>query len=81
VARRFASKEVVVVSNKNQGAAAARNHALQFSQGEYIQWLHADYILALDKIELRNATFALNLLTFKQCLAVIATRYRLWGNH
>ncbi len=33
VARRFASKEVAVVSTKNQGAAAARNHALQLSQG------------------------------------------------
>ena len=80
MARRFASKEVVVVSNENQGPAAARNHALQFSHGDYIQWLDADDILAPDKIELRNATFALNLLTFKQCLAVLATRYRLWGN-
>ena len=32
VARRFASKEVVVVSNKNQGAAAARNHACNFAK-------------------------------------------------
>jgi glycosyltransferase involved in cell wall biosynthesis len=51
VARRFASKEVVVISKKNQGAAAARNHALQFCQGDYIQWLDADDILAPDKIE------------------------------
>jgi glycosyltransferase involved in cell wall biosynthesis len=51
VARRFASKEVAVVSKKNQGAAATRNHALRLSQGDYIQWLDADDLLALDKIE------------------------------
>jgi len=51
VAQRFASKEVLVVTKQNQGAAAARNHALQLSQGDYIQWLDADDLLAPDKIE------------------------------
>ena len=51
VAQRFASKDVTVVSTKNQGAAAARNHALQLSKGDYIQWLDADDLLAPDKIE------------------------------
>jgi glycosyltransferase involved in cell wall biosynthesis len=51
VARRFVSKQVAVVSKENQGAAAARNHAMQFCQGDYIQWLDADDILAPDKIE------------------------------
>lgn len=51
VARRFASKEVAVVSTENQGAAAARNHALRLSQGDYIQWLDADDLLDPDKIE------------------------------
>jgi glycosyltransferase involved in cell wall biosynthesis len=51
VARLFASKEVTVVSSQNQGAASARNHALQLSQGDYIQWLDADDLLAPDKIE------------------------------
>jgi len=51
VARRFSSKEVAVVSAKRQGASAARNHALQLSQGDYIQWLDADDLLAPDKIE------------------------------
>jgi glycosyltransferase involved in cell wall biosynthesis len=51
VARRFASKEVKVVSIANGGAAAARNHALSLSQGDYIQWLDADDLLAPDKIE------------------------------
>ena len=48
-ARRFASKEVVVVSTENQSVAAARNLALQFSQGDYIQWQDADDILAPGK--------------------------------
>lgn len=51
VTRRFASKEVAVVSTENQGAAAARNHALRLSQGDYIQWLDADDLLSPDKIE------------------------------
>jgi GT2 family glycosyltransferase len=51
VAQTFASKNVAVVSIQNQGAAAARNHALQLSQGDYIQWLDADDLLAADKIE------------------------------
>ena len=50
VARRFASKEVVVISREKGGAAAARNCALQLSQGDYIQWLDADDLLAPDKI-------------------------------
>jgi glycosyltransferase involved in cell wall biosynthesis len=51
VARRFSSNEVAVVSIKNRGAASARNHALQLSQGDYIQWLDADDLLVPDKIE------------------------------
>lgn len=51
VARRFTSKEISVVSKQNQGAAAARNYALQISQGDYIQWLDADDLLSPDKIE------------------------------
>lgn len=51
VARRFASKKVAVVSKANEGAAATRNHALRLSQGDYIQWLDADDLLAPDKIE------------------------------
>src|ERR1035438_6700632 len=56
VARRFASKEVAVASVKNQGAASARNHALRLCQGDYIQWLDADDLLAPDKIERQLAT-------------------------
>ena len=56
VARGFASKRVLVVSKENEGAAGARNHALRLSQGDYIQWLDADDILAPDKIERQLAS-------------------------
>ncbi len=51
IARRFAAKGVVVVSQEHQGAAAARNCGLQLSQGDHIQWLDADDLLAPDKVE------------------------------
>jgi glycosyltransferase involved in cell wall biosynthesis len=50
VAKRFAAKDVSVVTQKNQGAAVARNKAFSLAQGEYIQWLDADDLLAPDKI-------------------------------
>jgi glycosyltransferase involved in cell wall biosynthesis len=58
VARRFVSNEVKVVSIENKGAAAARNHALQLSRGNYIQWLDADDLLSPDKIERQLAALA-----------------------
>jgi glycosyltransferase involved in cell wall biosynthesis len=51
IARRFAAKNIRVVTQRNQGAAAARNTALSACQGDYIQWLDADDLLASDKIE------------------------------
>jgi glycosyltransferase involved in cell wall biosynthesis len=50
LARRFASKNVAVVTQPNQGASAARNKAYSLSHGDYIQWLDADDLLAPDKI-------------------------------
>ncbi len=50
VARKFESGTVRVVSQKNQGAACARNTALSLCRGDYIQWLDADDLLAPDKI-------------------------------
>ena len=57
VARSFESKFVKVVTQENCGASAARNRALSFAQGDYIQWLDADDLLAPDKIsrQLRDA--------------------------
>jgi glycosyltransferase involved in cell wall biosynthesis len=50
VARRYESSMVKVVSQRNQGAAAARNTAFSLSKGDYIQWLDADDLLAGDKV-------------------------------
>ena len=50
VAQRFASRDITVVTQKNQGAAAARNKAFSLSRGEYIQWLDADDFLSATKI-------------------------------
>jgi glycosyltransferase involved in cell wall biosynthesis len=50
VVREFESKGVCVVTQPNQGAAAARNKALSLSRGDYIQWLDADDLLSPDKV-------------------------------
>jgi glycosyltransferase involved in cell wall biosynthesis len=50
IARHFQSKCVKIVAQDNRGAAAARNKALSLSQGDYIQYLDADDLLAPDKI-------------------------------
>src|SRR5256885_493355 len=55
IARQFTSNDVTVISQENQGASAARNKALQLCQGDYIQWLDADDLLAPDKIERQMA--------------------------
>jgi glycosyltransferase involved in cell wall biosynthesis len=49
VVRQF--KDVMLVSTENQGLSAAQNHAFPLSQGDYIQYLDADDLLAPDKIE------------------------------
>ncbi len=50
IAGQFESDSLRVVTQKNQGAAAARNKAYSLSRGDYIQWLDADDLLAPDKI-------------------------------
>ncbi len=50
VAEQFAASNVTVLSQENAGATAARNRALSVSQGDFVQWLDADDILAPDKI-------------------------------
>ena len=49
VARQF--KQVKVVSTENRGLSGAQNNAFPLSQGDYIQYLDADDLLAPDKIE------------------------------
>jgi glycosyltransferase involved in cell wall biosynthesis len=58
VARRFASKDVLVVTHENQGAASTRNRALSLCQGDFIQWLDADDLLSSDKVETQMDTAA-----------------------
>jgi O-antigen/teichoic acid export membrane protein/glycosyltransferase involved in cell wall biosynthesis len=50
IARQFEANGVRVVTQENQGAAAARNTACGLSHGDYIQWLDADDLLEPDKI-------------------------------
>lgn len=51
IAKSYESARVKVISQQNQGASAARNRALRESQGDFIQYLDADDLLASDKIE------------------------------
>jgi len=51
LARRFASKQVAIVSTENRGLSAAVNYGFRLCQGDYIQELDADDLLAQDKIE------------------------------
>jgi glycosyltransferase involved in cell wall biosynthesis len=53
MARQYASATVKVVSQENKGASAARNTALKYAQGDYIQWLDADDLLHPEKIALQ----------------------------
>jgi len=51
VLQRFSSKNVKIVSTENRGLCATVNYAYQLCQGDYIQELDADDLLAPDKIE------------------------------
>jgi len=51
IVRKFALRGVKLLSTENRGLSAAQNQAFQLSQGDYIQWLDADDLLAPDKIE------------------------------
>ena len=53
VAKRFASKDVKIASTENQGLSGAVNYAYRLSQGDYVQELDSDDLLAPDKIELQ----------------------------
>ncbi|MGB8987948.1 MAG: glycosyltransferase family A protein, partial [Candidatus Sulfotelmatobacter sp.] len=55
IVRRFVSKDVALVSTPNQGLSATVNHALRLCQGDYVQELDSDDLLAPDKIERQPA--------------------------
>ncbi|HRD67639.1 MAG TPA: glycosyltransferase family A protein [Candidatus Competibacter sp.] len=50
IARHYKTASLKVVTQPNSGASAARNKALSLAQGDYIQWLDADDLLAPDKL-------------------------------
>ena len=51
VVKEIRSPVLKIYKQKNLGACAARNYALELASGDFIQWLDADDILAPDKIE------------------------------
>jgi glycosyltransferase involved in cell wall biosynthesis len=53
VAKSFKCKAVKVITQKNTGACGARNRALSYAQGDFIQWLDADDLLHPEKIALQ----------------------------
>ncbi|BAZ01855.1 putative glycosyl transferase [Tolypothrix tenuis PCC 7101] len=53
IAKSFTSPLIKIISQEKRGASAARNRAFQEAQGDYIQYLDADDLLAPDKIELQ----------------------------
>lgn len=55
IASQFDHPNLRIIAQRNQGAAATRNQALEIAQGEAIQFLDADDILAPDKIEQQMA--------------------------
>ncbi|WP_035992569.1 glycosyltransferase family 2 protein [Leptolyngbya sp. KIOST-1] len=55
VASQFDHPNLRIVAQRNRGAAAARNCALEMAQGDVIQFLDADDLLAPDKIERQMA--------------------------
>ncbi|MGB3204890.1 MAG: glycosyltransferase [Crinalium sp.] len=67
IARNFESASLKVISQENSGASAARNCALNLAQGDFIQYLDADDLLAADKIERQ-----LNLLLLENLDCIVA---------
>ena len=53
VARTFASALVKIIHQSNAGGPAARNASLAHAQGDYIQWLDHDDLLAPNKISVQ----------------------------
>jgi glycosyltransferase involved in cell wall biosynthesis/peptidoglycan/xylan/chitin deacetylase (PgdA/CDA1 family) len=72
IAQQFESENVQVVTQTQQGASAARNKAFSLCQGDYIQWLDADDLLAPDKIALQMAVA-------KQCGSKKVLLSSAWG--
>lgn len=51
IAKKFECEHVIILQQSNKGASAARNLGLKNAKGHYIQFLDADDLLSLNKIE------------------------------
>lgn len=60
IAKTFESRGVKVIAQPNAGSAAARNTALRHATGDYIQYLDADDLIDLRKIEVQVAALEAN---------------------
>ena len=49
----FESAGIKLIEQENRGASAARNRAFTQAQGDYVQYLDADDLLAPDKIAIQ----------------------------
>ena len=62
ICQKYKANNLIIISQNNKGAAAARNKGLSIATGNYIQFLDADDSLPANKIEsqieiLRNYNF------------------------
>jgi glycosyltransferase involved in cell wall biosynthesis len=53
IIKSYESKYVKIVSQDNSGACGARNKALNYAQGNYIQWLDGDDLLHPEKVSMQ----------------------------
>lgn len=75
IAQSYTSEKLQVLRQENMGACAARNKGLLISSGQYIQFLDADDVLSLNKIEKQVNTLDQN----PGCMAVSPTVHFMHG--
>ncbi len=57
IARRYERSNIKVIAQRNEGQSAAENRALQEAQGDFVQYLDADDLLAHNKIQKQMVLF------------------------
>lgn len=76
IADKFSKDNIIVVKQKNKGASAARNHGLKLAKGDFIQYLDADDIININKIE-----YQLNILISYPSDYLIGCNWRYFTNN